>query len=104
VGQLYDKKAAAEAESHFAKVVQNKEIPDEIPEYCISLNENKDLKDLMVAASLAKSRSEAGRLIEQGAVSIDGVKITGGSFEIRNGSIVKAGKRRFAKIINSDIM
>jgi len=104
VSQLYDDKAATEAEAHFAKVVQNKEIPDEIPEYHISLNENKDLKDLLTTTKLAKSRSEASRLITQGAVSIDGIKIANGDIEIKSGSIIKAGKRRFAKVINSDII
>jgi len=55
-----------------------------------------------VAAGLAKSRSEANRLISQGAVEIDGEKVTGDNASLKSGSIVKVGKHRFAKIINTD--
>ena len=104
VTMLYDCNAADAAAAQFSKIVQNKEIPDEIPEYSISLSEKVDLKELLTLANLAKSRSEASRLISQGAVSIDGQKVTDGNIEIKDGSIIKAGKRRFAKVVNSDII
>jgi tyrosyl-tRNA synthetase len=111
VTQLYSEKAAAEAEEHFASVVQKKELPEEIPEKRISF---KDLSPqqmettgvyiprLLVVIEFAKSLSEANRLIAQGAVSIDGEKILGNSARIQSGSIIKVGKRRFAKVINTD--
>jgi tyrosyl-tRNA synthetase len=104
VTKLHSKDAAIEAEAHFARVVQNKEIPDEIEEYCYNLNGEVDLKDLLTAIKMAKSRSDAGRLIDQGAVSIDGKTVTVNTMKIESGSIVKVGKRRFAKINNSDII
>ncbi len=104
VSQLYDEKAAAEAAAHFARVVQNKEVPEEIKEFRISLNVSIGLRDAMVKTHLAKSRSEANRLIEQGAVSINGEKETNVAATIKSGSIIKVGKRRFAKIINTDTM
>ena len=51
---------------------------------------------------LVKSRSEAGRLIEQGAVDVDDNTVTEFDWKIKVGSIIKVGKRRFAKVINSD--
>ena len=57
---------------------------------------------MLVAINLVKSRSEAIRLIQQGAVSIDGEKIEIPFAPIKSGSIIKVGKRRFAKVINSD--
>jgi len=120
VAQLYDKKAASEAEEHFVKTVQEKEVPEEINEYHISFSEQApptfpymfpfkfptpgdvDLSRLFVAIGLAKSRSEANRLIEQGAVSIDGEKVTNYITLVKSGSIIKVGKRRFAKVINTD--
>ena len=113
VTHLYSQKAAAEAEEHFARVVQKKELPEEIPEKRISF---KDLSPqqmettgvyiprLLVVIEFAKSLSEANRLIAQGAVSIDGEKILGNSARIQSGSIIKVGKRRFAKVINTDIL
>ena len=49
-----------------------------------------------------ESRSEAMRLIRQGAVSIDGKKISNNLATLKSGSIIKVGKRRFAKVINTD--
>ena len=74
VTQLYSEKDADEAESHFKKVVQNKETPDDIREYKISADVT--ISVLVTEAGLAKSRSEANRLVNQGAVSIDGEKVT----------------------------
>jgi len=104
VTKLHNKEAAIEAENHFFRVVQNKEIPDEIEECLYNLNSEIDLKDLLVKIKMAKSRSDAGRLIEQGAVSLNGQTVAVNSIKIEDGSIVKVGKRRFAKLINSDII
>ncbi|MFC2033108.1 tyrosine--tRNA ligase [Chloroflexota bacterium] len=105
VSYLYDPKAAGEAEKHFESVVQNKEAPDEIPEYHIvhpGDGYDLNLPNIMVDSGQASSRSEAQRLIAQGAVSIDGVKITGNTAPLKSGSIIKVGKRRFVRIINTD--
>ena len=62
-----------------------------------------DLSKLLVSTGQAKSRSEANRLIAQGAISIDGEKVTGNIIEVKSGCIVRAGKRRFARVIDIDI-
>jgi tyrosyl-tRNA synthetase len=94
-------------------VVQNKELPDDIPEIDIEeirtafedlspqQMENTPiyLPRLLVITGLAKSMSEANRLISQGAVNIDGKKILENSARIKIGSIIKAGKRRYIKIV-----
>ncbi|MBA7578453.1 hypothetical protein ES708_20315 [subsurface metagenome] len=84
-------------------------MPDEIPECRLSFKElcpqpggDMDISRLLVAAGLAKSRSEANRLISQGAVSIDGDKTSTSIATIKSGCIIKVGKRRFAKVINKD--
>ncbi len=119
VTQLYSQEAAGEAEAHFVKVVQKKELPEkipevpieEIPEFRISFKDLSpqqmevtpvDISRLLVVMGWVKSRSEANRLIAQGAVSIDGKKILGNTAHIKIGSIIKWGKRRFAKVINTD--
>ena len=125
ITQLYDQKAATEAERHFAQVFQKREVPEEIPEYRFSFlkfatppaesveearrtgikfmrMDDWDVSRIIVQTGQAKSRSEANRLIEQGAVSIDGKKVTSNIAPIESGSIIKVGKRRFAKVINTD--
>ena len=95
VTQLYSKKEAAEAEEHFEKVVQKKEVPEEIEEF--KLTAEIPVSQLLVQAGLTRSRSEAVRLIRQGAVSIDGEKITDANKIMSKGIILKVGKRRYLK-------
>ena len=71
--QLFTEAETKEAEAHFEKTVQNKEVPDEIEEYAIK--ENTTISQLMMEAKLTASRSEAVRMIKQGGVTIDGEKI-----------------------------
>jgi len=110
VSQLYDQEAAGEAEAQFVKVFQKKEVPEEIAEYPLSFRSlrystgNIDLRSLLTATDLAESRSEASRLIKQGAVEIGGKKITSYTIPIESPIIIQVGKRRFAKVFNSDIL
>jgi tyrosyl-tRNA synthetase len=102
VTQLYAQKAAGEAEAHFVRVFQKREVPEEVQEYHISRRTDIDLRDVLVETHLAKSRSEANRLIEQGAVSVDGKKISNNVATIKSGSIIKVGKRRFIRLVDAD--
>ncbi|MBA7716122.1 Tyrosine--tRNA ligase [subsurface metagenome] len=104
VTQLYNQRAASEAEEHFVRVFQKRELPEEIKEYHISLRAIIGLRNVLVHTHLAKSRSEASRLIEQGAVEIDGERATSHLATVQSGSIIKVGKRRFAKVINTDTL
>jgi len=61
-----------------------------------------DISAMIVETGQAKSKSEANRLIKQGAVSIDGKKISSNIAKVKSGSIIQVGKRRFAKVINTD--
>ena len=111
VAQLYSQKEAAEAEEQFVKVVQKKEVPEEIKEYHLSFREfapdlkqpvNIDISRLLVATGLAKSRSEANRFIVQAGTTIAGETVTSRVGEVQSGSIIQVGKRRFVKVINTD--
>ena len=84
----------------FDKVFIKKEIPDEIPELMIN-EENMKLTELLTFTKLSDSNSNARRLIEQGAVSINGKKVTDVNLvpEIINGMILKVGKRKFLKVL-----
>lgn len=111
VTRLYDQEAADRAKEHFSNVIQKKQAPEEIVEYHISFKElaaqragetGIDLSRLLAETGLVESRSEATRLLSQEAVSIDGEKVTTYIAPLQSGSIIKVGKRRFAKIINTD--
>jgi len=81
------------------------EHPDEMPEVRVSQDDLVDGKiavsKLVVIAGLASSNSEARRLIEQGGVRIDDVRVEGVMDEVEpvNGMVINVGKRRYAKVI-----
>ncbi len=95
VTQLYDQKAATEAEGQFTKVVQLKELPEEI--VLGTKSGGSSLRDYLMKNHLAKSRSEATRLIEQGAVYVDGERISDVHWTVTEGCIIRVGKRRYIK-------
>jgi len=95
VTQFYDAEAATEAEKHFERVVQKRETPEEIQEFKISTD--IPISRLLVDAGLVASRSEANRLIQQGAVSMDGVKVEDANQIVEKNIIIKVGKRRYLK-------
>jgi tyrosyl-tRNA synthetase len=97
ITQLYNEKDAQSAEEFFAKTVQNKELPDDISEY--QLKQDISVSQLLAQSGLAVSRSEAMRLIKQGAVTIDGNKITDANQNVAKGVTIKVGKRRYLKTI-----
>ncbi|NOQ17922.1 MAG: tyrosine--tRNA ligase, partial [Dehalococcoidales bacterium] len=90
VTQLYDQKAASQAEEHFIRVFQERAVPEEIEE---GTESNVTLRDYLVINRLAKSRIEAKRLIEQGAVDVDGIKTTDVNRTFPKGTTIKVGKR-----------
>ena len=54
--------------------------------------------DVIHALGLSSSKAEAKRLIAQGAVEVDGVRVAV-SLPIRDGAVVKVGKRRFTRLV-----
>ena len=97
----YDKSKALEAENEFDDIFIRSSIPKNIEEWKIKNNENNILI-IMTDSDLIKSKSEAKRLINQGAVSIDGKKIDDINFNIDTNSevVLKVGKRKFLKIFS----
>ncbi len=59
-----------------------------------------DVVGLLTAVKLAASKSEARRLINQRAVEVDGREVEGDKEVIRNGTIVRVGKRRFVRLVD----
>ena len=94
VTQLYDQKKANDAEEHFIRVIQQKELPKEIP---LGTKAYGSLQDYLIENRIAKSRSEVRRLIKQDAIDVDGKKATDAQMEIAKDSIIKVGKRRYIR-------
>ena len=101
VSRIHEASAADGAADEFRRVVQRKEIPDDIPSAEIAVGEGGDIKlfDLLVKASLAPSKSEARRLVQQGAVTVAQEKQSDPTALFVPGEyLVQVGKRRFAKV------
>ncbi len=93
--------AAQEAQNYFQKTVQDKDIPDDIPTIKCTTTTLQAL-ELLTIAFTDISKSELKRLIEQGAVSLlpSQEKLTDPYtlVPLTDGTVVKVGKRRYAKI------
>jgi len=95
---------AQEAQNHFIKTVQNKEVPQEIEERQVDFTK-MNIVDLLIFLEMASSKTEARRLIEQGGIKIgEGEKLTAildskTEVDILNGLIIQRGKRQFVKIV-----
>lgn len=99
VRRIHGELAAHEAQENFEKLFSKKEIPDDVPELVIE-NEEISALELVVATNIPKSKSEARRLIEQGAVDVAGSTVTDSSeiLKVKSGDIVKIGKHHFFRI------
>jgi len=131
VTQLYTQKAATEAEEHFTRVFQKKELPEEIRQVKMTPELLKKVKAstfrengmlgsirevgkpeteewivpvplLLCEIGLAKSRSDANRLIKQRSVHIDKKTIYEIKGLIKIGSVIKVGKRRWVRLVDAD--
>ncbi len=103
VEDFHSKAAAEEAARHFDSVIRKKEMPDEIPKRELPSGEYT-LSALLLGSGLASSRTEAKRLIEQGAVSIDGRRAAADdtlSFSAPGELVLKVGKRKFVRIVTT---
>ncbi len=110
VGEFYGKNDADKAEREFEKLFEQKEVPSEIPEVHLfssfpdyfDNNGSIWLAKAMDLAKVVNSTSEAVRLIEQGAVEVNGVVIRDKNYRLKTKynqcATIKVGKRRFVKI------
>ena len=98
VAIYHSEDAAREAEAEFNKVFAEGGVPEEMPE--IAISSGSRLVDVIAANNLTSSKGEARRLIKQGAVSIEGEKITDIDhvLSITSPVVLRVGKRRFAKL------
>jgi len=109
VAQFHGARAAREAEGYFAKVFQKREAPEggvtiKVPTATVSITGiPPTITAELTKVGLTKSRSEARRLLAQGAIEVDGKPVTEDIdvSTLKPGSIIKVGKRRFAKIAGS---
>lgn len=99
---LYHGSAAAEdAQDQFIQVFQKGQNPDEIELKELGVA-NIGIVDLLVEAGLCSSKSEARRMVEQGGVKVDDLKVDSIDFEVELAEerLVRAGKRKFMRVVS----
>ncbi len=98
VARHYGAEIAVKEHQEFERIFAKKETPDDMPDVKIDANPATPVDWLRTAFDL--SGGEAKRLIKQGAVSLDGAKITDAQtpVAIAGGEVLKAGKRKFARL------
>lgn len=103
VDRFHGDGAGDKAVAEFNEIFVNKGTPDDIPEVTVDATAEIWVCRLLADLALAASTSEAKRLVLGGGVEIDGTKITDDKMKmvLKSGQslVVKAGKRKFAKVI-----
>jgi tyrosyl-tRNA synthetase len=99
VADFHGAPAAEAAEQEWRRVHQARQAPSEMPERSIAPGRHK-WRELLVAAGLASSKSEAERLLRQKAVRKDGVSVDAAELEVYTGQsfVVSVGAARFVRI------
>ena len=101
VARFHDQQAADAAEASFGRQFADGALPDDIPEVAVQVgDEGMPLANIIKTAGLTGSTSEAHRLVKQGAVKIDGEKVSDSRQALRGGAtfVLQVGKRRFARV------
>ncbi len=103
IRDFHDEAAAESAEAEFRRVFSDRQAPTDIEEKSLPASEEPQLlAKVITAAGLAESNKDAQRLVAQGGVLVDDVKVdsTRHALEATAGKsyLLKVGKRRFARI------
>jgi tyrosyl-tRNA synthetase len=93
---FYGDADAQSAQDAFVKTFQKKEVPDEMPEF--KLVDGQTVLDVILAAEMASSKSEARRLIDQKGVRLDGEVLERGDAPFPHSGVLQVGKRKFLRV------
>ncbi len=110
VGQFHPANAATQAQEAFERVFQQRQAPDDVPELAVSAatdgvqaadgdGATVEVTRFLAATGLAPSRSQAKRLLDQGAVELDGQRVSQETARVAYGAILKVGRRRFLRVV-----
>ncbi|GIM47183.1 tyrosine--tRNA ligase [Collibacillus ludicampi] len=99
VKKYHGEQAALQAEEHFKTVFQQRALPEEMSEAAFPPGQVWIVK-LLADTGLVPSNGEARRMIQGGAVKINGEKVsdTNAQIQLTDGMVLQAGKRKFVRI------
>jgi tyrosyl-tRNA synthetase len=102
VALYHGAEAGAAAEAHFDTVFRKRGVPEDVPQHRLEPADPVHLPALLVALGFAPSTSAARRLVDQGAVRLDGTQLPAGRYDAAraelDGAVLAAGKRRQVRL------
>ena len=93
---FYGDAEAQKAQDAFVKTFQQKEVPDEMPEYVLAAGQT--VLDVILDAKMAASKSEARRLFDQKGVRLNGETVERGDAPFPHPGVLQVGKRKFLRV------
>jgi tyrosyl-tRNA synthetase len=104
VALLNDDTSADAAQAEFERVFQRRQDPAEsAQELRLELGPDGrlevDITQLVSQSGAVSSRSEARRLLSQGALALDGDTVTDAKVELKDGSLIRVGRHRFLRVV-----
>jgi tyrosyl-tRNA synthetase len=102
VAGFHGESAARAAGEEWERIFSKRETPEDVPEAKLPVDGLKRLSAILVEVKAAPSRSEAERLIKQGGVEIDGVRVDDVKRELDLSKparyLLRAGKKKFLRL------
>jgi tyrosyl-tRNA synthetase len=100
VARFHSKQAAIDALAEFEARFQKGVLPDDMPEINISFDGAQiGVAQMLKQSGLVASTSEAIRMIDAGAVKLDGEKVSDKALQLKAGVVVaQVGKRKFGRV------
>jgi tyrosyl-tRNA synthetase len=108
VERFHGAEAARAAEERFDRIHVRREVPEDIPEYRLEPDGERELHlPALIADQFDVSSSEARRLIQQGGVRLDGSPLAPDRLDVPvselEGRILQVGKRRFVRLVGAGL-
>jgi tyrosyl-tRNA synthetase len=102
VGRFHDQATAERAKANFIARFQKGAMPDDMPEVRLTASSGSlPVWAALKESGLTESSSEARRMLKQGAVRVDGERVSDPGLEFVRGQalVLQVGKRKFAKVV-----
>jgi tyrosyl-tRNA synthetase len=102
VERFWGEEAARRAEEHFDRTVVRHEAPEQIDDLAVARDDGEVHLPALIASGFGHSRSEARRLLAQGAVRLDGRELGEADLDLPaerlDGAVLQVGRRRFRRL------
>ena len=100
IERFHTEQDAQAAHQDFIQRFQKNAIPDDMPEVELALGDGIAIGNLLKDAGLVTSTSQARQMIKQGAVKIDGDKVSDEKLVLTDSgeAVYQVGKRKFARV------